>query len=101
VWLGPTGDADFIASVREAVTAEMGTASKATGLLETLEAELPEPTHYDQHRLCKRWGVGAPAMDEFLDDLRAAGYEASRTHYGGTTFKTTARVTEIRAATAD
>jgi tRNA (guanine26-N2/guanine27-N2)-dimethyltransferase len=101
VWLGPTGDTEFIASVREAVTAEMGTASKATGLLETLEAELPEPTHYDQHRLCKRWGVGAPAMDEFLGDLRAAGYDASRTHYGGTTFKTTARVTEIRAATAD
>jgi tRNA (guanine26-N2/guanine27-N2)-dimethyltransferase len=101
VWLGSTGDDEFIAGVREAVTAEMGTADRAADLLETLEGELPEPTHYDQHRLCKRWGVGASAMDEFLDDLRAAGYDASRTHYGGTTFKTTAGVREVRAATAD
>ena len=40
-------------------------------------------------------------MDDFLADLRDAGYEASRAHYGGTTFKTDASVGEIRAATAD
>jgi tRNA (guanine26-N2/guanine27-N2)-dimethyltransferase len=40
-------------------------------------------------------------MDDFLADLRAAGHAASRTHYGGTTFKTTADVTEIRAATLE
>jgi tRNA (guanine26-N2/guanine27-N2)-dimethyltransferase len=34
-------------------------------------------------------------MDEFLDRLRAAGHEASRTHYGGTTFKTSADVAEL------
>ncbi|HKL27740.1 MAG TPA: tRNA (guanine(26)-N(2))-dimethyltransferase, partial [Natrialbaceae archaeon] len=56
-------------------------------------------THYDQHRLCKAWGRPANAMDEFLDDLRAAGFEASRAHYGGTTFKTDATVGEIREAT--
>jgi tRNA (guanine26-N2/guanine27-N2)-dimethyltransferase len=38
-------------------------------------------------------------MRDFLDQLKAAGYRASRTHYGGTTFKTTASVEEIRAAT--
>jgi tRNA (guanine26-N2/guanine27-N2)-dimethyltransferase len=31
-------------------------------------------------------------MDAFLERLHEAGYEASRTHYGGTTFKTTADV---------
>ena len=101
VWLGPTHDNEFVASVRESLTAEMGTASKATDLLETLEAELPVPTHYDQHRLCKRWGRSAPAMDDFLDQLRGAGYEASRTHYGGTTLKTDASVTEMRSATGE
>jgi tRNA (guanine26-N2/guanine27-N2)-dimethyltransferase len=40
-------------------------------------------------------------MEEFLGALRAAGYAASRTHYGGTTFKTDADVTEIRAATRE
>ena len=31
--------------------------------------------------------------------MRDAGYEASRAHYGGTTFKTPANVEEIREAT--
>jgi tRNA (guanine26-N2/guanine27-N2)-dimethyltransferase len=101
VWLGPTHEDAFVTAVRNSVTAEMGTAEKAVDLLETLEAELAVPTHYDQHRLCKRWGRSAPAMADFLDQLRAAGYDASRTHYGGTTFKTPASVPEIRTATGD
>jgi tRNA (guanine26-N2/guanine27-N2)-dimethyltransferase len=40
-------------------------------------------------------------MDDFLDALRAAGHEASRTHYGGTRFKTTATVAEAKRATGD
>jgi tRNA (guanine26-N2/guanine27-N2)-dimethyltransferase len=99
LWLGPTRDREFVAAVREHVTDEMGTAEKARDLCDTLEAELDRPTHYDQHRLCKAWGRPANAMDEFLDDLRAAGFEASRAHYGGTTFKTDATVSEIREAT--
>jgi tRNA (guanine26-N2/guanine27-N2)-dimethyltransferase len=40
-------------------------------------------------------------MDEFVDRLREAGFDASRSHYGGTTVKTDADVTEIRAATVE
>jgi tRNA (guanine26-N2/guanine27-N2)-dimethyltransferase len=76
----------------------MGTGQKATELLETLGSELQTPTHYDQHRLTKRWGTTAMSMADFCQQLRDAGYEASRTHYGGTTFKTDADVTEIRDA---
>jgi tRNA (guanine26-N2/guanine27-N2)-dimethyltransferase len=101
IWLGPTCDDEFVATVRENVSDDMGTAEDARDLCDTLAAELAEPTHYDQHRLCKRWGVGATAMEEFLDALRDAGHDASRTHYGGTTFKTDAGVTEIREATQD
>jgi tRNA (guanine26-N2/guanine27-N2)-dimethyltransferase len=99
LWLGATCEPDFTRTVADHLSEDMGTADRAADLLETLAAELPTPTHYDQHRLCKRWGVGASAMDDFLDRLSDAGYEASRTHYGGTTFKTEADVTEIRAAT--
>jgi len=99
LWLGPTHDADFVAAVREELDESMGTASKAERLLDTLEGELHEPTHYDQHRLCKEWTRTAPGMDEFLGKLRDAGFEASRTHYGGTTFKTPATVERIREAT--
>jgi len=101
IWLGRTCDPEFARAVGERVTEDMSTAEEARELCETLAAELDEPTHYDQHRLCKRWGVGATAMDEFLDALRGAGFSASRTHYGGTTFKTDADVTELRRATQE
>ncbi len=99
VWLGPIRDRSFVATVQRQLTDSMGTRHRVAELLETLHAELDTPTHYDQHRLCKLWGRSAGPMDEFLADLRAAGYSASRTHYGGTTFKTDAAVTAIKSAT--
>lgn len=100
VWLGGTSDSEFIGAVRRNVTAEMGQASEARRLLDTLQDELPHPTHYDQHRLCKRWNRPAESMDEFLGALRDAGFRTSRTHYGGTTFKTDATVGEMRSVIA-
>jgi len=101
VWLAQYYDEDFLGEVRENIDDEMGTAEEASDLTETLEGELAEPTHYDQHRLCRNWGRPASGMDDFLGALRDAGFEASRAHYGGTTFETTASVSEIRDATAD
>ncbi|SEO55774.1 tRNA (guanine26-N2/guanine27-N2)-dimethyltransferase [Halogranum amylolyticum] len=98
IWLGPVADAEFARAVREQVTDDMGEAKKARRLLDTVADELDTPTHYDQHRLCKQWNVPANAMDEFLADLRDAGYEASHAHYTGTSFKTDANVAEIREA---
>jgi len=99
LWLGPTCETAFLDRVSEHVTDGMGTADRIEELLETVGSELDEPTHYDQHRLCKRWDRSAVAMGDFLEALRDAGYTASRTHYGGTTFKTDADVEAIRAAT--
>jgi tRNA (guanine26-N2/guanine27-N2)-dimethyltransferase len=99
IWLAPTRDRSFTEAVEARVTPEMGTAERARDLLGTLREELDEPTHYDQHRLCKAWGRSATAMDEFLDALRSAGFAASRAHYGGTSFKTDASVGEMRDVT--
>lgn len=101
IWLGPSHDADFVERVADAIPASFGTAEEATDLLETVAEELHQPTHYDQHKLYKRWSEPAIGMDEFLAALREAGFEASRAHYGGTTFKTDADVTEIREAVLD
>jgi len=101
LWLGPTCEPAFTEEVADHLTADMGAAEEAADLLDTLGDELVTPTHYDQHRLCKRWGRGAESMDDFLSKLRDAGHEASRTHYGGTTFKTRADVDEIRAAAVE
>ena len=100
VWLGPVADSEFVGTVRKQLSPEMGTASRADRLLSTVESELDTPTHYDQHRLTKLWGVPANAMDEFIQDLKNAGYEASQAHYSGTAFKTEATVAEIREAAA-
>jgi tRNA (guanine26-N2/guanine27-N2)-dimethyltransferase len=98
LWLARPHDPGFVAATRERLDASMGTRERAADVLERIGNELDAPTHYDQHRLCKRWGEPAVAMDDFLDRLRAAGHAASRTHYGGTTLKTDATVAEIAAA---
>jgi len=98
VWLARPHDPAFVAAVRTYLDDEMGTARRAGRLLDRIEAELAVPTHYDQHRLTDRWGEPAPPMDEFLAAIRDAGYAASRTHYGGTTFKTDADLDAIEAA---
>ncbi|WP_435359703.1 tRNA (guanine(26)-N(2))-dimethyltransferase [Haloarchaeobius sp. DFWS5] len=101
LWLGPYRDREFTTAVKEHVTDDMGTADKARDLCDELHAELDEPSHYDQHRLCKLWGRGATGMDEFIDRLRDAGFEASHAHYHGTSFKCDATIPEMRDATAD
>jgi tRNA (guanine26-N2/guanine27-N2)-dimethyltransferase len=101
IWLGAAHDDAFVRAARERVTDDMGTVDRARDLLATLVGELDVPTHYDQHRLYKRWSEPAIGMNEFLDRLREAGFVASRTHYGGTTFKTDADVGAIEAAALD
>ncbi|MFW6321010.1 MAG: tRNA (guanine(26)-N(2))-dimethyltransferase, partial [Halohasta sp.] len=96
IWLGSVADSEFTESVIDHLTPDLDTAARAERLLSTVASELDTPTHYDQHRLCKQWGVPANAMDEFVGDLQDAGYAASKAHYSGTAFKTTATVDEIR-----
>jgi tRNA (guanine26-N2/guanine27-N2)-dimethyltransferase len=98
LWLGPTHDPEFVDTTIDALDESMGTATRAERVLGRLRNELHEPTHFDQHVLYRQWGEPAIGMDEFLETLREAGYAASRTHYGGTTFKTDATRAEIGAA---
>ncbi|WP_313693028.1 tRNA (guanine(26)-N(2))-dimethyltransferase [Halorarum halobium] len=101
LWLGRVADPEFADSVREHVTDDMGTAKRARKLLETVSDELDTPTHYDQHRLCELWNRPASGMDEFVETLRSAGFDASRAHYAGTALKSDATIAEMREATAD
>jgi tRNA (guanine26-N2/guanine27-N2)-dimethyltransferase len=99
LWVGSTRDPAFVDAARERLDGAMATADRAGDLLTTIGTALDEPTHYDQHECCEQWGRPAAAMDTFLDALRNAGHDASRTQYGGTTFETPASIDEIRAAT--
>jgi tRNA (guanine26-N2/guanine27-N2)-dimethyltransferase len=99
LYLDRPDDDAFRGATAAALTADMGQADNAADLLERIGSEVDTPTHYDQHRLCKLWSRPAPGMEPFLEAIRGAGHAASRTHYGGTTFKTTASVSEIEVAT--
>jgi tRNA (guanine26-N2/guanine27-N2)-dimethyltransferase len=101
LYLGSIREQAFTRRVRDHITTEMGKANKADSILEMVEGELETPTHYDQHRLCKKWTRSAIGMDEFIEQLQTAGFDATRTHYSGTAFKTDASVEEIRSATTD
>ena len=98
LWLGAVADSDFAEAVRANVSDDMGEAKRARKLLGRVADELDTPTHYDQHRLYKHWSEPAIGMDDFIAQLREAGYEATRAHYHGTAFKTTADVDEIHDA---
>ena len=101
LWLGQMQDRAFVADVRDRIPDAFETADEGRALLSTLEGELETPTHYDQHKLCKAWGLSANAMADFLADLEAAGFRTSPAHYGGTAFKTDADVGEILEATEE
>ncbi|MFB6197597.1 MAG: tRNA (guanine(26)-N(2))-dimethyltransferase, partial [Halobacteriaceae archaeon] len=96
VWLGKSHDGDFVRDTMNDLDDSMGKRDRAHGLLDRMDDELYEPTHYDQHRLTKRWGKPATSMETLLTSLRDSGFNASRTHFGGTTFKTNASVSQIR-----
>jgi tRNA (guanine26-N2/guanine27-N2)-dimethyltransferase len=101
LYLGRPDDPGFLGAVRAELTDELGTHEEAEKLLGRIAGELDRPTHYDQHRLYRNWSEPNVGMDEFIDGLREAGFEASRTHYGGTTLKTDATPAEMRALFVD
>ncbi len=101
IWLGSPHDATFVERAIAHLDGSMGERDAAESTLATIAGELDRPTYFDQHVLCKQWNRTAPAMDPFLEALRKAGHAATHAHYGGTTFKTDARVDEIETVTAN
>ncbi|HIH69666.1 tRNA (guanine(10)-N(2))-dimethyltransferase [Methermicoccus shengliensis] len=61
--------------------------SEGAEMMRLLKEELHVPTCYDYHVMARRRSTSPPRMDALLERLRAMGYRASRTHYGGTLLK--------------
>lgn len=51
---------------------------------------------YDQHVICKELGASATGIETLIEALKAGGFEASRTHFSGTSFRTDAPIAEIK-----
>lgn len=90
LWLGPYRDSQFTRAVNEEIDDSMGEATKASRLLERLAGEADLVGHLDHHVVCDRLELPAGPLDAVLEGLRDRGYIATRTHFGGTTFKTDA-----------
>lgn len=97
IWLGEYRDRSFINTVMEHIDADMGERTAIERLLDRIGEELDVAHHYDHHKLCDRLEVPAGPMDGVIEALEAEGYHASRTHFGGTTFKTDAPVETVHS----
>ena len=94
MWLGRLYDLAFCESVySELIDRESD--KQAIKLVGTCKNEINIPTFYEHHLICRAVGVSPMKIDGFIDLLRDAGFEASRTHFSGTAFKTDADISSI------
>lgn len=97
LWLGSFKETDFCNEViSELETHPLNTKDKAKKLIVYCRDELDIPMFYDQHVICKELGVSATGIEILIEALKANGFEASRTHFSGTSFKTDAPISEIK-----
>ncbi len=95
IWLDSYVEETFREEVASRISDDLGEATAVKRLLTRLGEELETVGHFDHHDLCDRLEVPATPIEELLVGLRERGFAASRTHFGGTTFKTTAPVRVI------
>ena len=91
LYLGKVFDEDILAKMQDLLPAgEFGTGADLAKLLSVCREELPTSSHYDYHRVAQNQGVSPPKIEAVIEQLKDAGFAASRTHYSGTGIKTDA-----------
>lgn len=97
LWLGSLREKEFCNEVISKLNElTLNTKDKAIKIITFCRDELDIPMFYDQHVICKELGVSATGMEILIEALRAYGFEASRTHFSGTSFKTNASLKAIK-----
>lgn len=97
LWLGSFREKAFCDEViSELETHPLNTKDKAKKIITSCRDELDIPMFYDQHVICKELGVSATGIKILIETLKAHGFEASRTHFSGTSFRTDAPITKIK-----
>ncbi len=94
LWLGRLHDKEFCVEVSEEI--KRREFKQVEKLVTACRDELDIPMHYDYHRLCKQLGITAMPTDELVLALKEKGFQASRTHFSGISFKTDVGVEEIK-----
>lgn len=97
LWLGPFKEHVFCNEViSELDVHPLNTKDKAKKIISFCRDELNIPMFYDQHVICKELGASATGIETLIEALKAYGFEASRTHFSGTSFRTNAPIFEIK-----
>ncbi len=97
LWLGKLHNPEFCSeTISEIEDRCPGTRELAIRMLEFCRDELDIPMFYDQHLICKKLGVSASTIDKLITALQSNGFRASRTHFTGTSFKTDAKIPDIK-----
>ncbi len=94
LWIGPTVDEDFVGRVADRLPG--GSGGEAGWLVSRLreEANLP-PLYHDLDFLGGRLKVSSPSPGRVVEELRASGYKAARTHFCPKCVKTDAPIEEV------
>lgn len=93
MWIGKLVDKDFVRRLAaDLAKRDFELRHHALELLNRCleEADGP-PAFQDLHKIAERASTSPPKLDDVLDELRARGFFASRTHFSSTGFRTDAR----------
>jgi tRNA (guanine26-N2/guanine27-N2)-dimethyltransferase len=97
MWLGPFREPDFCnETISKLEVHPLKTKEKAKKLIALCRDELDIPMFYDQHVICKELGVSAVGIEILVEAIKTYGFEASRTHFSGTSFRTNAPIDKIK-----
>ncbi len=102
LWLGSLHDRHFCANVVAKITAGVfRTGKQAQRIIERCIDELDTVTFFDYHKLLKELQQPPMPIEQLLAALRRSDYQASRTHFSGTSVKTDADVITLKKVLRD
>ncbi len=90
LWIGELHNIDFIKRLEK--KGEVGE------LFKRIEEEIDIVTYYNTHNIACMLKTSPPPLDDLINYLKEVGYKASKTRFGGSTFKTDASIIEIKKA---
>ncbi|MDD1738861.1 MAG: tRNA (guanine(10)-N(2))-dimethyltransferase [Methanothrix sp.] len=94
LWLGRIQDA---AAIGKALNITQ-LSRRAEKILTACAAEIEAPMYYDHHGICERLSITPGRIDLAVDQLKACGFQASRTHFSGLGIKTDASMVDVEEA---
>jgi tRNA (guanine26-N2/guanine27-N2)-dimethyltransferase len=98
-WLGPIWDRGTVESmVRHSATLASSRLSEVQRILDLVEGELHcSSFYYSTDSLASAYHAKPPSLSRLIESLRDAGFQATRTHFDPSGFRTTAPLPTIAA----